>query len=466
MRTWLSKLIKLTMAVASMVSMMIAPVSAETDFEENKDYYYAMCAGTDLNAEQITVCKEFMSYIAKDQNSLQQKLDEINEQIAAAKKEISKYIGQISTLQKEVDELNVQIEELTVQITELTVKIEDLTMQITEKQNQIDTLKARVNQRMADAQATMRLNQYFDFIMGAKSFEELLRRITGMDALMEYDEAQRVQLKALMDSLEVDKQALEVSKQMLDDSKKQVEVKRNDVLVQKQYIESLKQYWLEQEADLEAQGNQIAGDLNALKDVLASIGDAINEIPPTAGWTKPISSGARYTAGTWAYPQGGTHLGMDLAAAAGTAIKAAGNGIVITSVNGCPTYSNGLGDMCGSQYGGTAGGGNQIIMLTKIDGILYAVKYLHLAKNTVIKVGTQVSSGDKIAEIGSSGNSSGRHVHVEIYRLGTMSIQSYLNSWDGNLSFGCGWGKSALNTRCSVKGSAPCRERPEAFFGY
>ena len=157
---------------------------------------------------------------------------------------------------------------------------------------------------------------------------------------------------------------------------------------------------------------------------------------------------------------------MDLAASAGTAIKAAGNGIVITSVNGCPTYSSGLGDMCGSQYGGTAGGGNQIIMLTKIDGILYAVKYLHLAKDTLVKVGTQVSSGDKLAEIGSSGNSSGRHVHVEIYRLGTMSIQKYLNSWDGNLSFGCGWGKAALNTRCSVKGSAPCRERPEAFFGY
>ena len=128
MRKRLSKLLKLTMAVASMVSMMIAPVSAETDFEGNKDYYYSMCAGTDLNAEQMTVCKEFMNYIAKDQNSLQQKLDEINEQIAAAKKEISKYIGQISVLQKEVDELNVQIEELTVQekaINELIDSLKD-----------------------------------------------------------------------------------------------------------------------------------------------------------------------------------------------------------------------------------------------------------------------------------------------------------------------------------------------------
>ena len=466
MRKFLSRFIKLTLAAASVASMMIAPVSAETDFENNKDYYYELCSGTDLKADEITVCKQFMNYVAKDQNDLQQKLDEINDQIAAAKKEISKYIGQISVLQKEVDGLNVQIEELNVQIHDLTIQIENLTIQITEKQNQIETLKERVNQRMEDAQPTMRLNQYFDFIMGSRSFEELLRRITGMDTLMEYDEAQRVELKALMDSLEIDRANLESSKLLLDESKAQVEVKRNEVLVQKQYIESLKQYWLEQEAELEAQGNQIAGDLKALKDVLADIGDAINEIPPTAGWTKPISSGARYTAGTWAYPSGGIHLGMDLAASEGTPIKAAGNGIIITSVNGCPTYSNGLGDMCGSQYGGTAGGGNQIIMLTKIDGILYAVKYLHLAKNTVIKVGTQVSSGDKIAEIGSSGNSSGRHVHVEIYRLGTMSIQSYLNSWDGNLSFGCGWGKSALNTRCSVKGSAPCRERPEAFFGY
>ena len=217
-----------------------------------------------MNAEEITVCKQFMNYVAKDQNDLQQKLDEINDQIAAAKKEISKYIGQISTLQKEVDELNVQIEELNVQINDLTIQIENLTLQITEKQNQIETLKARVNQRMEDAQPTMRLNQYFDFIMGSRTFEELLRRITGMDTLMEYDEAQRIELKALMDSLEIDRAALESSKLLLDESKAQVEVKRNEVLVQKQYIESLKQYWLEQEAELEAQGIQIAGDLNAL----------------------------------------------------------------------------------------------------------------------------------------------------------------------------------------------------------
>ena len=465
MRRLMKRFVIVCLVLASALTVNFTAV-AESDFEGNEDYYYKMCSASDLTASEIVTCKEFMNYVAKDQNDLQSQLDDINDQIAAAKKEISKYISQINQLQKDVDELNVQIEELNVQIETLTAEIESLTLQIEEKQNQIDELRARVNQRMIDAQPNMRMNQYLDFIMGSKTFEELLRRITGMDTLLEYDEAQRVELKSLMDSLEVDKKNLEDSKALLDVAKADVVAKRNEVLVQKQYIESLKQYWLEQEQELIAQGNQIAGDLNALKDKLNEIGDAINEIPPSAGWTKPISSGARYTAGTWAYPSGGIHLGMDLAADAKTPIKAAGNGIVITSVNGCPTYSNGLGDMCGSQYGGTAGGGNQIIMLTKVDGILYAVKYLHLAKDTLVPVGTQVSAGDKLAEIGSSGNSSGRHVHVEIYRLGTMSMQSYLNAWNGNLSFGCGWGKSALNTRCSVKGSAPCRERPEDFFGY
>ncbi len=465
MRRILKRFLIVCLVLASALTVNFT-AAAESDFEGNEDYYYKMCSASDLTASEIVTCKEFMNYVAKDQNDLQSQLDDINDQIAAAKKEISKYISQINQLQKDVDELNVQIEELNVQIETLTAEIESLTLQIEEKQNQIDELRARVNQRMIDAQPNMRMNQYLDFIMGSKTFEELLRRITGMDTLLEYDEAQRIELKSLMDSLEVDKKNLEDSKALLDVAKADVVAKRNEVLVQKQYIESLKQYWLEQEQELIAQGNQIAGDLNALKDKLNEIGDAINEIPPSAGWTKPISSGARYTAGTWAYPSGGIHLGMDLAADAKTPIKAAGNGIVITSVNGCPTYSNGLGDMCGSQYGGTAGGGNQIIMLTKVDGILYAVKYLHLAKDTLVPVGTQVSAGDKLAEIGSSGNSSGRHVHVEIYRLGTMSMQSYLNAWNGNLSFGCGWGKSALNTRCSVKGSAPCRERPEDFFGY
>ncbi len=67
--------------------------------------------------------------------------------------------------------------------------------------------------------------------------------------------------------------------------------------------------------------------------------------------------------------------------------------------------------------------------------------------------------------MGSSGNSSGSHLHIEVYKLGNDSINDFINDWDGDLSFGCGWGTSALNRLCSNSG-APCRMRPEDALGY
>lgn len=462
----MKRVINLFLAALLMLSANLSNLNAEYDFEGREDYYYEICSKSDLSASDTAMCRAFMEYEAKKQNDLQSSIDKIKDQLKELQKDIDKQLKVISDLQKEVDAIGKEIEALNIEIENLKVMIADLQVKIEENTAKEEALSQRVTERMVSTQRTMRMNQFVDFIMGAKTFEELLRRITGFETLVEYDETVREELKQIRIQLDADKKALEESKSKLDDSVEVLKVKQKEVLTKKYMADELLKTWQDRAAELEAEGNQISGDLDQLKDKLTEIGDAINEIPPTAGWTKPISSGARKTAGTWAYPQGGLHLGLDLTADWGTPIRAAGNGIVITSVNGCKTQSNGLGDMCGSQYGGTAGGGNQIIMLTKVDGILYAVKYLHLAKDTLVPVGTQVSAGDKLAEIGSSGNSSGKHVHVEIYRLGTMSIQSYLNSWNGNLSFGCGWGKSALNTRCSVKGSAPCRERPEEFFGY
>ena len=155
------------------------------------------------------------------------------------------------------------------------------------------------------------------------------------------------------------------------------------------------------------------------------------------------------------------HLGADYPRSVGTPIYAAGNGVVLKSSDGCP-YGY-LGSNCGGS--GSTGGGNQVYLLTSINGSLYAVKYLHMLAGTPIAQGTIVSAGQKIGEVGSSGNSSGPHVHVEVFYLGTQSLSSYASSWNGDLSFGAGWGSAALNRLCENNYSAPCRIKPESLFG-
>ena len=70
-----------------------------------------------------------------------------------------------------------------------------------------------------------------------------------------------------------------------------------------------------------------------------------------------------------------------------------------------------------------------------------------------------------IRDSGKSGNVTGAHVHIEVFKLGTMSLESYASSWSGDLAFGAGWGAAGLNRLCANVG-APCRVKPETVFGY
>ena len=86
--------------------------------------------------------------------------------------------------------------------------------------------------------------------------------------------------------------------------------------------------------------------------------------------------------------------------------------------------------------------------------------------NTPIPKGTVVHAGDKVGEVGTSGNSTGPHCHLEVYYLGSAdNFTYYAQHWNGDLSFGCGWYSAALNHICENGSGAPCRVRPESVFG-
>lgn len=90
-----------------------------------------------------------------------------------------------------------------------------------------------------------------------------------------------------------------------------------------------------------------------------------------------------------------THQGLDIAAVTGTPIKAAADGVI--------TYS------------GTMGGYGNLIIIDHGNGI--TTYYGHCSK-LYKKKGTKVTAGDRIAAVGSTGNSTGPHLHFEIRKNG------------------------------------------------
>lgn len=434
----------------------------EDDFENNTDYYRSLCVKPDdqLTPDQKNTCVAFTRYMANKSNDLNDRLNEIEEKREQIAKDILTYTKKIQNYDQDIAVLAKEIGKINAEIAAKQVEIDQMENDIQVMEDKVAVLEERVRQRMVDAQPTMRLNTFIDFIMGAKNFTDFIRRTNGINAITDSDDEAREQLATTIVELNKTKEELVTAQAELEKSKAEIVKKQDDIYVMKKEAEIIKQEYLKVEADLEAEGNQIAGNLQGIKDMLADIKIKIDDLPESSGFMRPISGGW-ITANTWAYPSGGTHLGTDYAKGSGATIRAAGNGVIIKSVDGCGRGY--LGNWCGSDQGGTAGGGNQIIMLTRIDNKLYAVKYLHLLLGSPIAEGTIVNQGDKIGEMGSSGNSSGTHCHVEVYYLGTQSINDFIKNWNGNLSFDCGWGTSALQNICSKKG-APCRMRPESVF--
>ena len=132
--------------------------------------------------------------------------------------------------------------------------------------------------------------------------------------------------------------------------------------------------------------------------------DAMPEIKGIKIATKPISGTITSRYGESSRLRQSTHTGLDISATTGTDIKAVASGTVI-----CAKYSGAYGN------------------LVKIDhGNGVETWYGHTSK-MYVKVGQEVKAGDVIAAVGSTGNSTGPHLHLEIRINGThVNPQKYL----------------------------------------
>lgn len=459
------KKIKITLISLILLLSSVVSISAlDVPFEGHEEEWKNFCLQTDLTDEQENQCKEYMSYISQQSNDLEDQINDINKELESVQHNIEEQIITINKYKKEIDGFKVKIEELRVSINEKINDIAKKEQEIEEMEEEIARLNEKVRGRMVQIQKTIRFNDAFDFLMGADNFEDLIARANGLAIMEKYDDQLRESLKGLLNDLNIVKKELEDDKKELEEDKAKEERAKAAVDALLKKAEEVKVEYLKLKSELEAKGNQIAGDLEELRNSLKQISSAISNVVTSNGFVRPVNGGY-ISAGTWAYPTGGVHLGMDFANDTGTPLYAIGNGVIIYSTDGCG-YGH-LGNSCGGSPLGSAGGGNQLYLIVSVNGSVYGVRYLHLLKGTPKSAGTIVYAGEQVGQMGSSGNSSGPHLHLEIIYLGTGILIDYVDKWmeNGDLTFGTGFGKKGLERLCENGVSAPCRERPEKFFG-
>ena len=443
----------------------MAPVQAEDDFSDT-DYWINLCTsngGVALSPTQKQSCTAFMRQMASQSKDLQKQIDELDIQKAEIAEKLAEYGAQVQNYQYQVNTMNAEIATYNGQIQVKQEEIERLEAEIADSEAQIQAAEEKIKDRMVKTQETMRLNPYLDILMGARSFNDFIRITNGISDITAYDEKTMQDLQVLINKMNNDKIQLEKEKEDIEKLKQEVVAKQQEILVLLYQVQLLEEEMQRQYAELQAQGNKIASNIAWIQQTMADITEKLNEVVAAGSWTYPIVGGhINANAGTWHYYSGALHLGADFVAAKGTAVVAAGNGVILHSTDGCDDGY--IGNGC--TYGGAWGGGNQVFALFKVDGGLYGMSYSHLLKGTTIAAGTVVSAGDRIASVGTSGNSSGPHCHIEVYYLGSAdNFAKYAANWNGDLAFNAGWGTTGYNLRCEAGNSAPCRVRPEAIFG-
>ena len=345
------------------------------------------------------------------------------------------------------------IDELEVQITELKKRIVELEKQIEENETKVEELNGRVKDRMVAYQKTMHFNGYLEFILGSKSFTDMLRRIYGVKAVSSKDKADREEYLEIINKLNSDKKELDDAKKTLDESYDELVAKQAELIVMREFYEQKAAEIEDELAAMTEERDKYYESFDDLKEILKDIGYTVND-----GFV-PAVHNSTIVEGVWHYSDdflGGTwHTGVDYAAGYGESIHAPAGGVVIRADDSCG-YGY-LGSSCGEWI---AGGGNQVYLMCEVDGVVYGFMFFHLSEVDV-SYGDYVFQDEIIGAVGSSGSSTGAHCHIEMYKLGYGTLSEFL-SMNWNTTFSCGRHETAYSNRCSVSGT-PCICDPEDY---
>ena len=445
------------LTLALLLALSIYPVSsvfAENPSYDDAEYWREYCT-LSLENRESSECKEFYRYyfakLDQEKKDNQAAQDAAQGNYDAANALATQYAKDIEVLKGDIAKLNKSIEDLTKDINVLIDKINT-------NEATVNRLNTQVLTRMASKQGSMHFNPFLDFVLGSTSFGDMLRRSYGLNTIMERDKEIRVEIEDIIAQLDSDKQQLEFKREDLELDKEILDYKKADLEEKKAY-----QFQIMEEAQLVIQEAQMANkEIAKIEDeMMDEIDDMLEVLPPNSYLMHPVKN-SYVSSGFPYYPEdfgGGIHMGIDYAASFGTPMYAPANGIVLVTSNGCPSWG-GLGNNCGWEDGGINSGGNQVHMVMAAGGSVYGMIIMHAELDSIaVSEGEVVEQGQFLANVGSSGSSTGPHAHIELFFLG-YGDQSDLSDYTSrgySLGFGCGWGWYGLQHICDRGASAPCR---------
>lgn len=331
--------------------------------------------------------------LQNEKQDLDNKISEARDKAAALRNESSQQMEFVAALRQETEAIQEKINVLSADIADLNTQIVNLNIQIEENEQKYEDNYAAYSQRLRALYMSGSVTT-LEALLESQDLSDLLTRAELISAVSKQDQAVLEELLAAAEAIKADKQRLTESKAAVDASMADQQKQKADLeakMGEKQaIIDQLEQqaHAFSEEAETDAQRmKEVEDELRKLANSSISGG-----IVGTGQMTMPCPGYSYVSAGYPNYSSGAFHGGIDFAAPFGTSIVAADSGTVIAT--NYWNYSFGY-----------------HVMISHGNGI--TTLYGHTSQ-ILVQPGQNVSKGQVIARVGSTGNSTGNHLHFEV----------------------------------------------------
>lgn len=332
-----------------------------------------------VNAETIIDLREKLKAIEKKEKETNDKIKETEFEIAQTKKDING----------------------------IYIDMENISIEITQKEEEIITLGETIKEKDAETKELMKSLQmttgdsfYLEYIFGAEDMTDFIYRYSITEQLTKYNSELITEMN---DSIELNK------KRKIELSDKQIELnaKQDLLAVQLKSLGTKKEKLYENEREIEDEIKNAKSVIQMYVDAGCKETEDINVcanrlLPPDTKFFRPLTTGyvtsefgGRYSPINGKYQ---IHEAVDVSNEFGLNAKvyAVANGLVAKIFY--DIY-----------------GGNQLVLHHNINGVKYSSSYAHLSK-ILVKEGNTITRDTVIAMMGSTGSSTGPHIHLAISR--------------------------------------------------
>jgi murein DD-endopeptidase MepM/ murein hydrolase activator NlpD len=368
----------------------------------------APAAGQDIEGEKAGVDARIAA--------LQAEIDAAKDREGVLTSQLSSVVSELEAAQSAVDQAEGSLDVLEAELASEQARLERLTKRLQEQTRRLRQLEEAHRKAVAALEARLRAiyvqesPDVLSFLVSASSFDDLIDNWEFLERIGLQDERIARQVERAKRRAAAERRATASTRRLTAASVSVIAARTDEARTARDELASsrdtllaarrLKQSSLssvrESRADylsevqaLAAQSAELAA---AIRDAQAG-GSSGSGVPSAAGLIWPVN-GPVVSGYGWRW--GRMHEGIDIAAGMGTPIWAAAAGTVI--------------------HAGWLGGYGNLVVLDHGNGL--ATAYAH-ASAILVGVGQLVSQGETVSLVGSTGNSSGPHLHFEVRVNGT-----------------------------------------------